>query len=169
MSTALTASPPLSVTGGDRRVRFLCVDDAPDAADTLKAVTELYGYEAAACYDGPSAITTAEQFQPDLCLLDLNLPGMDGIALARWLSHQAGGRPVGHGSGRVSTLPPAASIARIAAWEKPCARTVSGFESSPRASTFTSPRLATRPRSRSVSGVTSAFASNASRVVRFTT
>jgi CheY-like chemotaxis protein len=73
----------------------LCVDDTTDTADTLKMVVELHGHDAAACYDGPSAITTAEQFQPDVCLLDLNMPGMDGLALARWLAHQAGGRPVG--------------------------------------------------------------------------
>jgi CheY-like chemotaxis protein len=80
---------------GGRRLRILCVDDARDTADTLRLLAELHGYDATACYDGPSAITTAEQFQPDVCLIDLNMPGMDGIALARWLAHQAGGRPVG--------------------------------------------------------------------------
>ena len=63
-----------------------------------------------------------------------------------------------------SVVPPAASIARTAAAENPCARTVSGLVSSPRASTLTRPRLATRPCARSVSGVTSAPASNASSV-----
>ena len=83
------------LTDPGRRLRVLCVDDHPDTADTVKAVAEVFGYEATACYDGPSAITTAEQFQPDICLLDLDMPGMDGIALSRWLTHQAGGRPVG--------------------------------------------------------------------------
>jgi two-component system OmpR family response regulator len=95
VSPGPTGRPADPTAGGGRRLRILCVDDAPDTADTLRLLAELHGYEAAACYDGPSAITIAEQFQPDVCLLDLNMPGMDGIALARWLAYQAGGRPVG--------------------------------------------------------------------------
>lgn len=93
-STTVPAPETNDPTAGPRRLRVLCVDDHPDTADTVKMLAEVFGYEGAACYDGPSAITTAEQFQPDICLLDLDMPGMDGVALAQWLVHQAGGRPV---------------------------------------------------------------------------
>lgn len=46
------------------------------------------------CYDGPSALAAAEQFQPDACLLDLLMPGMDGYELAKWLREQQGERPM---------------------------------------------------------------------------
>src|SRR5262249_43996350 len=80
----------------------------------------------------------------------------------------AGGRRR-NGSGRRSVRPPAASIARVAAAENACARTVSAFVSSPRPRTFTRPCLATRPRDRSVPGSTSVPASNAPSTSRFTT
>ena len=66
---------------------------------------------------------------------------------------RAGGRPVGHGSGSHLGRP-TGSLDRAGprACENPCARTVSALVSSPRPSTFTRPRLATRPRARSVSG-----------------
>src|SRR4051812_47155704 len=53
------------------RMRVLCVDDNADAADALAAVLALLGYECRVCYDGASALTAAEEFRPDVCLLDL--------------------------------------------------------------------------------------------------
>ncbi|VTT99026.1 histidine kinase : Response regulator OS=Janthinobacterium agaricidamnosum NBRC 102515 = DSM 9628 GN=GJA_2048 PE=4 SV=1: Response_reg [Gemmataceae bacterium] len=62
--------------------RILCVDDNRDAADSTAEVLALLGYETRACYDGPSALALAESFRPDVCVLDLNMPGMDGDVLA---------------------------------------------------------------------------------------
>lgn len=70
---------------GEPVLRVLCVDDNPDIADTLGVLLDLAGYEARVCYDGPSALTVAEQFRPDAAILDLMMPGMDGIELARRL------------------------------------------------------------------------------------
>ena len=63
-------------------VKVLVADDNRDAADTLAALVEANGGEARACYDGISALITAGQFHPDVCLLDLTMPGMDGDQVA---------------------------------------------------------------------------------------
>jgi CheY-like chemotaxis protein len=78
----------------DRPLRVLCVDDYPDAADALAAVLSLMGCDTRACYDGPAAIETVREFHPDVCLLDLRMPGMDGIQLATRLRAGAGCRPL---------------------------------------------------------------------------
>ncbi len=62
----------------------------------------------------------------------------------------------------ISQVPPAPSIFSRAEAEKPCARTVSFVEISPRPSTFTGWRRLARPAARRVSGVTSAFGVEAS-------
>src|SRR5436190_2223882 len=75
-------------------LRVICVDDNRDAADTMAAVLELYGYEVRACYDGPSALLAVDEFQPDAFLLDLKMPGMDGFELAAQIRSRAGPRPL---------------------------------------------------------------------------
>jgi signal transduction histidine kinase/DNA-binding response OmpR family regulator len=69
----------------DRPWRILLVDDNVDAADTLSTLLQLYGHETCVCRDGPSALEQAEAYQPDLILLDIGLPGMDGYEVARRL------------------------------------------------------------------------------------
>ncbi len=76
------------------RLRVLCVDDNRDAADTLATVIELLGYEVQACYDGSSALAIISEFRPDACLLDLAMPGMDGLELATQLKARAGPHPL---------------------------------------------------------------------------
>lgn len=63
--------------------RVLCVDDVRDIADTEVMVLRLLGYEARACYDGDTAWAVYREFRPNACLIDLNMPGMDGCELAR--------------------------------------------------------------------------------------
>jgi len=75
------------VPGGKPRtgaipVRVLCVDDNRDVADSSVDFFSVTGTTARACYDGPSALAEIPTFQPDVCLIDLNMPGMDGDALA---------------------------------------------------------------------------------------
>jgi CheY-like chemotaxis protein len=66
-------------------LRVLCVDDHPDTADSLAVLLELVGYEARVCYDGESALGVAEEFRPDACILDLTMPGIDGVDVGRRL------------------------------------------------------------------------------------
>ncbi len=65
--------------------RILIVDDNEDAANGLAQVLALRGYPTSVAYDGPSALKLAEDFAPDIALLDIGLPVMDGHELARRL------------------------------------------------------------------------------------
>ena len=57
----------------------MVVDDNRDVADSLVRVLEqVYGQEVWVAYDGPSALALAPVIRPDLVLLDLGLPEMDG-------------------------------------------------------------------------------------------
>ncbi len=67
---------------GGGRCRILVVEDNRDAADSLRLLLELFGYEVAVAYSGPEAVEVARQFRPDVVLSDLGLPGMDGYAVA---------------------------------------------------------------------------------------
>lgn len=67
------------------RVRALLVDDSEDAAEMLsEALTEL-GYVVRTALDAPSALVAAQEFQPQVALLDIGLPVMDGYELGRRL------------------------------------------------------------------------------------
>jgi len=64
-------------------LRVLCADDNPDTADSLAVLMQIAGFDARACYDGKTAIEVAERFAPDVCVLDLNMPGMPGDEVGR--------------------------------------------------------------------------------------
>jgi CheY-like chemotaxis protein len=68
----------------------LVVDDNVDAAEMLAELTELWGCEARVAHDGPAAIEAALSYRPEVVLLDIGLPGMDGYELARRLREQDG-------------------------------------------------------------------------------
>ncbi|HEY1191033.1 MAG TPA: response regulator [Gemmata sp.] len=63
-------------------LRVLCIDDNRDVADSEVDLLRVVGFEARACYDGPAALVEAIAFRPGVCLIDLNMPGMDGDELA---------------------------------------------------------------------------------------
>lgn len=65
--------------------RVMVVEDNVDGLETLLALLDALGYTAAGAADGPSAIALARRFVPDLILLDLGLPGMDGYDVVRAL------------------------------------------------------------------------------------
>jgi CheY-like chemotaxis protein len=75
-------------------LRVLCVDDNHDAADTLAALLDLAGFTPKVCYSGPEAVAALDDFQPDACILDLMMPGMDGFEVARRVRAWAGDRYV---------------------------------------------------------------------------
>jgi signal transduction histidine kinase/ActR/RegA family two-component response regulator/HAMP domain-containing protein len=62
--------------------RILLVDDNVDAAQLLEVVLVDAGYDVRVAHDGPSALASLDGFVPDLALLDIGLPGMDGYELA---------------------------------------------------------------------------------------
>lgn len=65
--------------------RVLVVDDMVDIAETLALLLEDAGHRVWIAHDGPSALIQAEAHNPDVILLDIGLPGMDGYEVARQL------------------------------------------------------------------------------------
>ena len=65
--------------------RVLVVDDNEPSAQTLAWAMEMYGCDVRACHDGQSALAEAETFRPDIVLLDLGMPVMDGFEVCRRL------------------------------------------------------------------------------------
>jgi CheY-like chemotaxis protein len=63
--------------------RVLVVDDNLDAADTLTTFLEMLGLQVRSVHDGAEALPAARAFDPDVVLLDIGLPGMDGYEVAR--------------------------------------------------------------------------------------
>ena len=77
------ASPaPSPRAGAGAPLRVLVVDDNVDAAKSLGKLLGLRGHEVSLAHDGPSALAAAAAAPPDLVLLDIGLPGMDGYAVA---------------------------------------------------------------------------------------
>jgi CheY-like chemotaxis protein len=68
---------------GPARLQVLVVEDNLDAAQTTAQLVRLGGHDARVAGDGPSALQALYQGQPDVVLLDLGLPGMDGFEVAR--------------------------------------------------------------------------------------
>ncbi|MDZ4685665.1 MAG: ATP-binding protein [Planctomycetaceae bacterium] len=69
--------------------RVLVVDDNRDAAQTAALLLMAWGHEVRTAYDGPAALEAARDFQPSVVLLDIGLPGLDGLAVARGLRQQS--------------------------------------------------------------------------------
>jgi PAS domain S-box-containing protein len=75
---------------GRRAMRVLVVDDNVDLARTLHAHLAKLGHEPAIAHDAPSALDVAAAFRPDIAVLDIGLPQIDGYQLARKLREQLG-------------------------------------------------------------------------------
>lgn len=72
--------------------RILVVDDNLDSAETLALLLRLEGHEVRLAYDGEEALNEAESFAPELVLLDLGLPKLDGIEVCRRIRAQPWGQ-----------------------------------------------------------------------------
>ena len=68
-------------------VRILVADDNPATRELMQDLLELEGYTVYACPDGLQAVESARLLQPDLVLMDIHMPQLDGIEAARRL-HQ---------------------------------------------------------------------------------
>ena len=80
-ATAVARESPAAST--PRRV--LVVDDNRDAAETLAEVLRAVGHDVVVAHDGPQALAAAERFRPEVAVLDVGLPVMDGFELATHL------------------------------------------------------------------------------------
>lgn len=76
----------------DTPARVLVVDDNRDAADSLSTLLHLVGFVPVVRYDPASALSDLDAVRPDACVLDLMMPGLDGLELARRIRAWAAGR-----------------------------------------------------------------------------
>ena len=73
------------------KLRVLIADDNRDAADSLSMLLAMEGYEVRTVYGGRAAVLAAETFRPDVVLLDIGMPEMNGYAAAKAIRQQRGG------------------------------------------------------------------------------
>ncbi len=85
---AMETAPSTQTRAESRRERVLVVDDNADAAEMLSLALEMLGYRTAVANDGPDALRMAGEMKPEVALLDIGLPVMDGYELAQRMRAQ---------------------------------------------------------------------------------
>jgi len=85
------ASDNGQVPAGPKR-RILVVDDNRDGADSLALLLRLMGNEVRTARDGVEAIEQAEQFRPEVVLMDVGLPSLNGLDATRRIREQPWGK-----------------------------------------------------------------------------
>jgi signal transduction histidine kinase len=81
-------APPVAATppqASKRPLRVLIVDDNRDAAESMAMLQEINGHQTRVAHSGPQALVAALEFIPDVVILDIGLPGMDGYEVAAQL------------------------------------------------------------------------------------
>jgi CheY-like chemotaxis protein len=79
---------------GAGKLRVLVADDSRDSADVLANLLELFGHEVRVAYDGRAAVTAAQAFRPDVALLDIGMPELNGYQVATRIRREAWGSNV---------------------------------------------------------------------------
>ena len=83
LAEAPPAAAPTPRPAQETPRRILIVDDNTDSARSLATLQKRRGHETHTAFTGPDALTAAAEFLPDVVLLDIGLPGMDGFEVAR--------------------------------------------------------------------------------------
>jgi signal transduction histidine kinase len=77
-----------------RPMRILVVDDHQDGAESMSALLAMQGHEVRVAHDGEAALAAAEEFRPDVMLLDIGLPLLSGYEVCRRLRGQSWGEEI---------------------------------------------------------------------------
>ncbi len=91
-SAAAGPSEAASAAGAHSRCKVLVVDDNRDGADSLAMLLETSGFEVAVAYSGHEALETVARYRPDVAVLDIGMPGMNGYEVAERLRRDGWGR-----------------------------------------------------------------------------
>ena len=75
-------------------IRILIADDQQNSADALRALLHVQGYEAYTVYDGARALAATVALQPDVVLLDLQMPGLNGFDVCRAIRRHQWGKKI---------------------------------------------------------------------------
>jgi CheY-like chemotaxis protein len=84
--------PSSQATQGEAAWRILVVDDNEDSAESLSMLLRLEGHSLSTAHDGPEAMEIAERLRPELVLLDIGLPRMNGLEVCRHIREQPWGK-----------------------------------------------------------------------------
>jgi PAS domain S-box-containing protein len=87
---AAAAEPEPPSATAERRV--LVADDNRDGAEIMALLLQQYGYEVSVAHSGPDALTVAAQIQPDIAILDIGMPGMNGYEVAQRIRAEGWGK-----------------------------------------------------------------------------
>lgn len=87
----VTPTPASTANAASRRFRILVVDDNHDSALSLAMMLSIMGHETRTAHDGESAVETAETFLPEVVLLDIGLPKLNGYEVAQRIRENAWG------------------------------------------------------------------------------
>lgn len=124
--------------------RLLVVDDEPNIVELLSASLRFVGFEVATATDGTEAVTVARRNRPDLLVLDVMMPGMDGFDLVRKLRGEGLRMPVLFLTARDTTADRVAGLVPLARRDQTRSRDFS-FRCSSRAETRRAPSLTISP------------------------
>jgi CheY-like chemotaxis protein len=91
---ASTPAPAVEDAAEGAGRRILVADDNRDNAQSLAMLLQLRGNEVETVYDGLEAVEAVERYHPDVVLLDIGMPKMDGYAACRLIREQPGGRDI---------------------------------------------------------------------------
>ncbi len=75
-------------------MKIVLADDNRDSADSMAMLLGVFGHDVHVVYDGTAAVRAVEKERPDVVLLDIGMPGMDGHACARTIRAQAWSAPM---------------------------------------------------------------------------
>ena len=90
---AQQSSEPAANPRAERRLRIVIADDDRDAVVTLATILQHEGHEVREVYRGSEVLRMVREFDPDVALIDIGMPGMTGYDVARELRHLFGKRP----------------------------------------------------------------------------
>ena len=82
--------PPEPPTDRGGSCRILLVEDSPDARAAMRTLLRLWGHQVVVAEDGPSGVQRAQEFKPDVALVDIGLPGLDGYGVANAIRQTMG-------------------------------------------------------------------------------
>ena len=85
VESPITPEPPPSPAAGTRDIKILCVDDDPLISQMLGDILRFHGYTVEIAPDGEAGLDVAARWRPNLVLLDVMMPGIDGFEVCRLL------------------------------------------------------------------------------------
>ena len=90
-NTMADVNRPVTPAGAPRRFRILVVDDNDDSALSMAMMLQIMGHDTRTAHDGESALSTAETFLPEVVLLDIGLPKLNGYEVAQRIREKTWG------------------------------------------------------------------------------